>query len=56
MKGKNPTVKQCKELTKYGLNYNDYLIQKNTDKMLQLIHRNTGKITRIDRVSGGVIR
>lgn len=41
MRGKNPTVRQKRIISSWGLNYTNWLICGVTDK-LKLVHRNTG--------------
>lgn len=40
--GKRPTRKQKITIRKYGLNYNNWFVCKNTDGKLHLVHRFTG--------------
>lgn len=44
MKGKNPTVKQGSFMMSNGLNWEDWLIQKDTPSLMQIVHRETKEI------------
>ena len=44
MHGKRPTREQRKTITGLGLTYSDWLVQKNTPELLQLVHRYFDKV------------
>ena len=44
MKGKKPTTKQGKLLLTQGLDWRDWLTQKDTSDFLQVVHRDTKEI------------
>lgn len=44
MHGKKPTREQRKTLTGLGLTCSDWLVQKNTADLLQLVNRYSGKV------------
>lgn len=37
--GKRPTVKQCKLMTQYRLNYENWLVVKDTPEQMVIVHR-----------------
>lgn len=41
--GKKPTLKQKKELTKHKLNYENWLVVKDSPEDMHLINRSSGK-------------
>lgn len=47
--GKRPTVKQKKLMTSNKLNYNDYLVVKDTSTEMVVVHRDTGRIRTITK-------
>lgn len=47
--GKRPSRSQKEMLTYYGLNPNNWLIVKNLDDQVEITHRETGRIRRIER-------
>lgn len=47
--GKKPTLKQKKELTKHKLNYENWLIVKDTSNELKVVNRNSGKFRTFDK-------
>ena len=47
--GKNPTVRQKKLLTQWHLNFENWLIVKDTPAEMEIIHRNTGKTRTIPK-------
>lgn len=47
--GKNPTVRQKKLMTQEHLNYESWLVVKDTPTEMQIIHRNTGEIRTISK-------
>lgn len=50
MHGKNPTREQKIKLKAvYGLNPDNWLIQKNTPSLLQVVHRHTGTVRKFER-------
>lgn len=51
--GKKPTVRQKKMLKEYGLNYENWLIVKDTPLEMVIVHRHTDNVRRIDK--GGYI-
>lgn len=48
--GKNPTVRQKKLLTQWHLNYENWLIVKDTPTEMEIVHRNTGQRRTISKV------
>lgn len=48
--GKNPTLKQKKELTKHKLNYENWLVVKDTPKVLEIVNRNSNKTKIIKKI------
>lgn len=44
--GKKPTVKQCKLMQRWGLNYQDWLVVKDTPEQMLLVHRFSDKTTK----------
>jgi hypothetical protein len=42
--GKNPTVKQKKLMTEWHLNYENWLVVKDTPTEMEIVHRVSGKI------------
>jgi hypothetical protein len=42
--GKNPTVRQKKLMTAWHLNYENWLVVKDTSTEMVIVHRATGKI------------
>jgi hypothetical protein len=49
MKGKNPTVKQGKFMVSNGLDWEDWLIQKDTPSLMQIVHRETKEIKILEK-------
>ena len=47
--GKNPTVRQKKILKEYGLNYENWLVVKDTSTEMLIEHRATGKTRTIKK-------
>lgn len=47
--GKNPTVRQKKLLTALHLNYENWLIVKDTPDILTVVHRVSGKQRTLDK-------
>lgn len=47
--GKNPNVRQKKILTQWHLNYENWLVVKDTSTEMQIIHRTTGEIRTISK-------
>lgn len=47
--GKNPTVRQKKLLTTLRLNYENWLIVKDTPDILTVVHRVSGKQRTLDK-------
>ena len=47
--GKRPTVRQKKMLSQYGLNYENWLVQRDNDKEMVIVHRHTGNSRRIPK-------
>lgn len=45
--GKKPTVKQCKLMQEWKLNYQDWLVVKDTPEELLLVHRFSDKTTKV---------
>lgn len=41
--GKNPTVRQKKLISKMGLACENWLVERETDTELVIVHRNTGQ-------------
>jgi len=44
VKGKNPTRRQRKFIEKYRLNSSNWLVQKDTTQILQIVHRYTDTV------------
>lgn len=44
MHGKRPTVAQRKFIEKNGLNSSDWLVQKDTTEIMQILHRYSDKV------------
>lgn len=44
MHGKNPTREQRKFMEKWHLNTRDWLIQKDTPELMQVVHRYSDKV------------
>jgi hypothetical protein len=42
--GKKPTVRQKKLMTEWRLNYENWLVIKDTPTEMEIVHRATGKI------------
>ena len=42
--GKNPTVRQKKLMTEWHLNYENWLVVKDTPTEMEIVHRISGKI------------
>lgn len=47
--GKNPTRKQKKFLKEKGLNYENWLVCKETQNEMTIEHRHTGTVRRINK-------
>lgn len=47
--GKRPNRAQKLMLGKYGLNPNNWLIVKNLDHLVEIAHRETGRLRKIER-------
>ena len=47
--GKNPTVRQKKLMTQWHLNYEDWLVVKDTSTEMEIVHRLTEKIRVINK-------
>ena len=47
--GKNPTVRQKKLMTAWHLNYENWLVVKDTSTEMVIVHRNTGQIRAITK-------
>ena len=45
--GKKPTVRQKRMLKEYGLNYENWLIIKDTSDIMQIVHRHTDTVRTI---------
>lgn len=45
--GKKPTVAQCKLMAKWGLNYENWLVVKDTPERMVVVHRLSEKTMRI---------
>lgn len=45
--GKNPTVKQGKLMQKWGLDFRDWLVVKDTPEEMHLVHRYSDKTTKV---------
>lgn len=45
--GKKPTVAQCRLMTLWGLNYEDWLVVKDTPERMVVVHRHSDKTLRI---------
>lgn len=57
MKGKKPTYEERKLISKAGLDTYEWLVQKNTSTIIQLVNRNDEKeIAVFDKGTLGVIR
>ena len=52
--GKKPTVRQAKLISKMGLNYENWLVIKNTSNELVIVHRTTGKPRVLPKSLGGI--
>ncbi|WP_169908369.1 DUF6906 family protein [Metabacillus halosaccharovorans] len=50
--GKNPTVKQKKIIKSFGLNYENWLVAKNLDDEMHLVHRFTNTLKVIPKIGG----
>lgn len=44
MKGKKPTVRQGKLMLERGMNWEEWLTQKDTPELLQVVHRDTKEV------------
>ena len=49
MKGKKPTRDQRYILTKHNLDTHEWLVQKNTQEHLQVVHKTTNEIRVLDK-------
>ena len=49
MRGTNPTVRQKKMISTMGLDYRNWLVQKDTSAQLQIVHRHTGTVRVIEK-------
>ena len=47
--GKRPTVKQKKLITQQKLNYNNWLVVKDTSTEMVIVHRESGKTRTIEK-------
>lgn len=47
--GKNPTVKQKKLMTAWHLNYENWLVVKDTPAEMVIVHRDTGALRTITK-------
>ena len=47
--GKNPTVRQKKLMTQWHLNFENWLIVKDTPTEMEIVHRHTGKTRTIPK-------
>ena len=47
MRGKKPTVRQRKLIQSMGLNWENWLVQKDTPDYMVVVHRHSDKNTRI---------
>ncbi len=45
--GKKPSVRQSKLMTKWRLNYKDWLVVKDTPEKMVIVHRHSGRTIRI---------
>ncbi len=45
--GKKPSVRQCKLMTKWRLNYKDWLVVKDTPEKMVIVHRHSDRTIRI---------
>ena len=45
--GKKPTVRQKKMMSQYGLNHENWLVQRDNDREMVIVHRHTGTVRRI---------
>ena len=45
--GKRPTVRQCKQIKSWGLSCPNWLVVKDTTKVLVIVHRYSGEIREI---------
>ena len=52
--GKNPTVKQCKLMQRWGLNHQDWFVVKDTPDEMHLVHRWDDKTTKVIPKGGAV--
>lgn len=50
MRGKNPTREQRKFIERQRLNSNNWLVQKDTSEIMQLVHRVSNKVKVIQKV------
>ena len=50
MKGKKPTVRQGKFMQANGLNWEEWLTQKDTPELLQVVHRTTKEVKVLEKV------
>jgi hypothetical protein len=48
--GKNPNVRQKKLMTQEHLNYESWLVVKDTPTVMEIVHRNTGEIKTISKM------
>lgn len=44
--GKNPTVRQCKLMQRWGLNPSEWLVIKDTPSEMVVVHRHSEKTTK----------
>lgn len=49
MKGKNPTREQCKIIKRNGLNYEEWLVQKDMRDTMQIVHRDSKEVRIINK-------
>lgn len=45
--GKKPTVAQCQLMTRWGLDYRNWLVVKDTPERMVVVHRHSDKTMRI---------
>ncbi len=49
MHGKRPTVAQRKLIEKFNLNSDNWLIQKDTNEFMQMVHRVSGTVKKLPK-------
>lgn len=47
MRGKKPARKQAMFIAQSGLKHEEWLVQKNTEEYMQVLHRKTGEVKRL---------